>query len=65
MMKGFNQQECRIYTNMFHRAMNDQMSGLMKTYFHQEIQKGNKHKTKLPITEELNLQHHNKKEVST
>ena len=61
MITGFIQQECRIYSNMFHGAMNDPMSGLKNTYFHEQIEKGNKHKTKLPITEALCLQHHDKK----
>ena len=46
---------------MFHGAMNDLMSGLMNIYFHEQTQKGNKHKTKIHITKVLSLQHHDKK----
>ena len=61
MIKSFNQKECRIYFNIFDGAMNNPVSGLMNTYFHEQIRKGNKHKTKLPVTEALCLQHHDKK----
>ena len=61
MIKCFNQQECRIYINMFHGAMNDPISGLVNAYFHEQIQKGNKPKTRLLITEALYLQCNYKK----
>ena len=61
MMKGFNQRECKMYINMFQRAMNDPMSGLMNVYFHEEIEKGNKHKPQLPITETVSFQDNDKK----
>ena len=63
MIKGFNQQECKIYINMFHRAVNDPLSGFMNTYFHKHIEKGNKDKPDLPITETVSLQDKDKKEA--
>ena len=61
MIKGFSQQECIIYINMLYGAMSYPMSGMMNTYFHEQIQNGNKHKIKLPNKEALCLQHHDKK----
>ena len=60
-IKGFNQQEFKIYITMFHRAMNDPMSGLINTNLYEQILKGNKHNTKLPIIKALCMQHHDKK----